>query len=632
LISQVFVSAADEAHQGDRRRADAAAAMLPELRDRVINRLKLSGKIVGTIVIVLACASVLSFLITQRRINQQAEDAFRDKIRQITGMASTTREWLSDNLETLVPDRSYKDLNQVPAVAAWRVAQRYAKDNDMTFHTPSLNPRNPKNQPDDFERRALEIFQRDPARKEYSERAAVNGKEMMRYAQPIRLTQDCLVCHGDPAGQKGPFGWAKEGMKAGDLRGAFSVAASTAGLTQTASSNSVAIFLLSLFTLVASSSAVYFVVRKLVVHPLSRSVELANRIANNDLSSDDLVVASDDEIGDATAALNTMKNNLRKIVHSIASTAESVAAASEQISATAAVQSQAAETQRNQVVQIATAMQQMTSTVVEVSDNSNRAAGVAHQSAEMAHRGGAIVENTLNTMNVISNAVSSTGKRVDELGKRSNEIGRIAAVIDEIADQTNLLALNAAIEAARAGEQGRGFAVVADEVRKLAERTTTATTEIARMIEAIQTETNSAVLAMEEGTRQVKEGVNATHQAGDALKQIIGKSEEVGDMITMIATATTEQSSTTEEVKNSMEQISRLVESSAIGTQQSAKACEDLSTLTTTLQNLVERFRLGREQVRTGEQPMPTSLQPAAPRDVWKQVEEAEPIPRDWVQ
>jgi methyl-accepting chemotaxis protein len=562
----------------------------------VFSHFKLSGKIVGTIVVVLACTSVLSFWITQRRINQQAEEAFRDKVRQIVGMTSTMREWYCDNLKTLYGNGNVTDLNQVPAVAAWSVAKRYAQDNKFTFRIPALNPRNPDNLPDDFERRALHKFQQDFSLKEYSERSSVDGKDTMRYAQPVRLTQDCLVCHGEPAGQKDPLGFAKEGMKNGDLYGAFSVSAPTEQLVKTANSNSIAMFLLSLFTLLASAAAVYFVVQKLVVRPLSNSVELANLIANNDLSADDLVVDSQDEIGDATAALNTMKNNLRHMVHAIASTAESVAAASEELSATAGEQTQAAETQRNQVLQIATAMHEMTSTVVEVSGNSNRAAEAARQSAEMANRGGEIVENTLKTMNVISNAVSSTGKQVDELGKRSNEIGRIAAVIDEIADQTNLLALNAAIEAARAGEQGRGFAVVADEVRKLAERTTTATKEIARMIEAIQLETHSAVLAMEEGTRQVKQGVAATNQAGEALHGIIRKSEEVGDMITMIATAATEQSSTTEEVKNSMEQISRLVEASTIGTQQSAKACQDLSGLTNNLRNLVERFHLGREQ------------------------------------
>jgi methyl-accepting chemotaxis protein len=540
----------------------------------MFDRFKLSAKIVGTIVIVLALTSVITSFISQRRINQQSEDAFRDKVRQITNVAISAQTWTSANLDT----------------------KTYADSTGMAFRTPSLQPRDPKNQPDAFERQALEKFQQDPSLKEYSERATVDGKEVMRYIQPVRLTQDCLACHGDPAGEKDPYGHAKEGLKAGDLRGGFSVTTPAEELISTANSNSIAVFLLSFLTLLVSAGAVYLVVQRLVIQPLSKSVDLASHIANNDLSVDDLVVESQDEIGEATAALNKMKNNLRQMVHSIAGTAESVASASEEIAANAAEQSHAAETQRNQVLHIATAMHEMTSTVLEVSGNANRASDIARQSAEMANQGGVIVGNTLKTMHDISNSVSGSGRQVQELGKRSNEIGHIVSVIDEIADQTNLLALNAAIEAARAGEQGRGFAVVADEVRKLAERTTTATKEIARMIETIQSETRSAVQAMEEGTRQVKDGVNATNQAGDALQQIIRKSEEVGDMIAIIATAATEQSSTTEEVKNSMEEISRLVEASAISTQQGAKACQDLSELTMNLNDLVAHFRLSRDE------------------------------------
>jgi methyl-accepting chemotaxis protein len=191
---------------------------------------------------------------------------------------------------------------------------------------------------------------------------------------------------------------------------------------------------------------------------------------------------------------------------------------------------------------------------------------------------------------------------MEELGKSSDQIGRIAGVIDDIADQTNLLALNAAIEAARAGEQGRGFAVVADEVRKLAERTTTATKEIAQMIKNIQEETRTAVTAMEAGTKQVEDGVQSTSQAGDSLKQIIHMSEQVGEMITHIATAATEQSSAGEEVNNNMEQIAKLVRESAEGAQQSAKACQDLSGLALDLQNLVTKFKLddGNGHARNG--------------------------------
>ncbi len=200
----------------------------------MFQNLKLTGKIIGSIGVTLILTSTVSFWVTQRRINRQAEESFRDKVRQITGMAGATRAWFSANLGTLVPDRNFKHLSQVPVVAAWSVAQQYAEGQGMKFHTPSLNPRDPKNHPDPFERRALEAFQADASLNEYSERMMEDGKDVMRYAQPVRLTEDCLLCHGDPAGQKDPFGFTKEGMKVGDLRGAFSVTASTQQLVQTA--------------------------------------------------------------------------------------------------------------------------------------------------------------------------------------------------------------------------------------------------------------------------------------------------------------------------------------------------------------------------------------------------------------
>ncbi len=566
----------------------------------MFKNVKLTGKIIGSIVITLVVTSAISFWITQRRVNEQAEEAFRDKIRQITGMATATRTWFSQNIETLVPGNDFKHLNQVPVVVAWSVAQQYAEQQEMSFKTPSMRPRDPKNQPDELERRALESFEKDSSLKEYSERLVEDGKDVMFYAQPVRLTQDCLLCHGDPAGAKDPFGYVKEGMKAGDLRGAFTVRASTQALVQTASTNSLSLFLTSLFTLLTAAAVVFWLMRKLVVRPLSASVELANRIAANDLSVDDLVVDAEDEIGETTAALNQMKNNLREIVRAISGTAVHVASASEELSSSASQQANGAETQNSQTTQVATAMQEMSSTVLQVSENSNRAAEASRHAAETAREGGEIVEETLGKMRIIADSVGGTARKMEELGKSSDQIGRIAGVIDDIADQTNLLALNAAIEAARAGEQGRGFAVVADEVRKLAERTTTATKEIAVMIKNIQDETKTAVTAMEAGTRQVEEGVASTSRAGDSLKQIIHMSEEVGEMITHIATAATEQSSASEEVNSNMEVIAKLVKESADGAQQSAKACQDLSSLALDLQNMVGKFNLGSEHDSSG--------------------------------
>jgi methyl-accepting chemotaxis protein len=217
---------------------------------------------------------------------------------------------------------------------------------------------------------------------------------------------------------------------------------------------------------------------------------------------------------------------------------------------------------------------------------------VGEEASETAREGGAIVEDTLSRMRSIADSVRETAHKVQELGARSDQIGKIVGVIDDIADQTNLLALNAAIEAARAGEQGRGFAVVADEVRKLAERTTKATKEIAEMIEAVQGETRTAVEKMRSGTVQVEAGVEMTSKAGSSLNDIIDQAEHVGEMVTHIATAATEQSSATEPVNANMDQINRLASESADGAQQSAKACEQLSSLALELQSIVGRFTL----------------------------------------
>jgi len=337
---------------------------------------------------------------------------------------------------------------------------------------------------------------------------------------------------------------------------------------------------------------VAFLIARSITGAVCRMVAVLQEVAANNLAIEDMEITSEDEIGKAGTALNSMKNNLRAIMQSIAGTAEHVASASEEIAASATQTANGSEAQKDQVHQVATAMQEMSATVHEVSDNSNKAADSARQASETARQGGAIVEDTLARMRDIAGSVRDTAQKVQELGSRSDQIGKIVGVIDDIADQTNLLALNAAIEAARAGEQGRGFAVVADEVRKLAERTTKATKEIAEMIEQVQSETRVAVEKMQSGTQQVERGVEVTAKAGDALKQIIGQTERVGEMVTHIATAATEQSSATEQVSSNMEQINRLVAESAEGAQQSAKACEQLSTLALELQNLVSRFQL----------------------------------------
>jgi methyl-accepting chemotaxis protein len=316
-----------------------------------------------------------------------------------------------------------------------------------------------------------------------------------------------------------------------------------------------------------------------------------NKFAGGDLTVA-LEVKHDDEIGKLYSGFNKALYNIKNMLLKVSEAVVSTASASSQISSSTEEMAAGAQEQSNQTMEVAGAVEEMTRTILETTKNSGIAAEAAKSAGASAKEGGKVVLETIEGMNRIAGVVNKSAETVQALGKSSDQIGEIIQVIDDIADQTNLLALNAAIEAARAGEQGRGFAVVADEVRKLAERTTKATKEIAGMIKHIQRDTSGAVESMSKGTEEVLKGKALADKAGDSLKEIIQGAEKVVDVVAQVAAASEEQSTTSEQISKSIEMISNVTQESAAGIAQVSKASEDLNRLTVNLQQLISRFKI----------------------------------------
>jgi methyl-accepting chemotaxis protein len=314
--------------------------------------------------------------------------------------------------------------------------------------------------------------------------------------------------------------------------------------------------------------------------------DLTPRVTSNYLGDHQILKNSINKMGESVSGI---LNQVKEAVAATASAANQISSSTEQMAA-------GAQEQSSQATEVAGAVEQMTKTIYETTKNTGQATEASKNSGKVAKEGGHVVEETIHGMNRIAEVVRKSAETVQALGKSSDQIGEIVQVIDDIADQTNLLALNAAIEAARAGEQGRGFAVVADEVRKLAERTTKATKEIATMIKQIQKDTSGAVESMEEGTKEVEVGKQLAEKAGKSLQEIIHGAEQVLDIVSQVAAASEEQSSAAEQISKNIESISSVTQESASGIQQIAHASEDLNRLTLNLQELISQFKVDENQ------------------------------------
>lgn len=311
---------------------------------------------------------------------------------------------------------------------------------------------------------------------------------------------------------------------------------------------------------------------------------------NSDLSQR-IALDSHDELGAIAGATDKMLDKFQGIIRKLATAATDLNQASEQMSAVTVETTTGLNHQRTEIDQVATAMNQMTTTVQEVARNASAASTAAHGADQEAASGRQVVNATIKTIDALAGEIENAATVIQKLEKDSDGIGAVLDVIKGIAEQTNLLALNAAIEAARAGEQGRGFAVVADEVRTLAGRTQASTQEIQSMIEQLQNGSQAAVTAMEQSRHRAHASVEQAAKAGRSLESITQAVASITDMNALIASAAVEQNSVAEEINRNIVNISRVSDQTATGAQRNAVASGELARLTTSLQSVVAEFR-----------------------------------------
>jgi methyl-accepting chemotaxis protein len=340
----------------------------------------------------------------------------------------------------------------------------------------------------------------------------------------------------------------------------------------------------------------YWVMHRTVLLPLRRLVQDVKTMSagitegRGDLTQR-LDSTAKDEFGELASSFNAYVESLQRIIQEATRASMQMSTAAEELSVVTNESQRGGQQQQSEIDQVATAMNEMSATVQEVARNAAVAAEAARKANGEASNGQKVVSETVNAINEVAAEVESATAVIHKLNADSNQIGTVLDVIRGIAEQTNLLALNAAIEAARAGEQGRGFAVVADEVRTLATRTQDSTREIQKMIEGLQVGTRNAVQVMEQGRSKAQTSVQQAAGAGESLSSITGVVGTISDMNAQIASAAEQQGAVAEEINRNIVNISQITGQTAAGAGQIASASKELVQLAVRMQGLVGSFK-----------------------------------------
>ncbi|QDU72275.1 methyl-accepting chemotaxis protein [Mucisphaera calidilacus] len=596
--------------------------------------LNLSTKILAVTIVVLISVVGVNYGVVTVRYQEAAYQSMVEKAAAFTAVADAAKNHTSLLTEqgsfdqerlraelraALASGSSYRDskaFNTIPVVAGWKAAEAAAEREGITFGIRAFDARNPENEPESgsFEATLLKDLRSSYAGGGQSIDRYNAETHTLHYLRAIALTADCLACHGDPSDSltgdgKDPLGFAMEGWSEGQMHGAYHVVMPMEPVDRQVASFISNGVLISLPLVMVASLVLLLMMRYTFARPVGALVTCLEDIADGsgDLSQR-VEDHRQDELGKLGKAFNHFVAKVHDLVASVQGATQEVAAASTEIAASSDHISRGLDDQQKQTATISASAEEMSVSVSEVSRRALEGQEKARNAGQKASEGGEVVQQTIADMEAIAEAVQATASSIEDLGQRSEQIGAIIGVINDIADQTNLLALNAAIEAARAGEHGRGFAVVADEVRKLADRTTKATREVSDSIQAMQSGTEHAVERMESSRDRVTTGVERAGRAGASLESIVAGSQQVSSLAESIALASQEQSTAAHDVTQSVTSMSSVIKESAEGSRQASQAVTQLSMKAEQLAALIVRYNLNAVDRRSDSNPVSSDI------------------------